>query len=99
MKKIIVAAGSIFILAACNPDKDMVNAVVIDTGDITPDGCGFLLKLEDSAMIKPVNLPSAYSHDGMPVKLTYDFSGQKDTCDYGPKIFDLVQIDRIKVNY
>ncbi len=74
----------------------MVKATVVDTGDITYEGCGYLLRLEDSALIQPNNLPSAYFHNGMKVKVKYTHTGVKDTCNYGTKVYDLATIEKIK---
>ena len=75
MKRILVAFGiSGLALASCNPDKDMVEAEVVDTGNITGNtGCGYLLRLNDSALLKPLDLPSAYHHNGLQVKIKYTF--------------------------
>lgn len=99
MKRILVALSiSGIALVSCNPDKDMVEAVVVDTGDITASGCGYLLRLNDSALLKPIDLPSAYHHNGLQVKIEYNFTGSKDTCEYGPKVYELVSISRVKRN-
>jgi hypothetical protein len=96
MKKLLLAAVSISALIACNPEKDMVEAVVLDTGDITGAGCGYLLVLPDSALLKPVHLDAAFRHHNLPVKVEYTYSGIKDTCDYGAKVFEMVTISKIK---
>jgi hypothetical protein len=93
MKKLLLAAVSISALIACNPEKE---AVVLDTGDITGAGCGYLLVLPDSALLKPVHLDAAFRHHNLPVKVEYTYSGIKDTCDYGAKVFEMVTISKIK---
>lgn len=85
--------------AACDKDKNMVDAIVVDTGDITYEGCGYLLELEDKALLQPLDLPSAYQHDGIKVKVEYSHTGIQDTCDYGTVIYDLVDIERIKMRH
>lgn len=86
----------LFIAVSCNKDKDMVDAVIVDTGDITNIGCGYLLQLEDEAIVQPQYLPSAYQHGGMRVKVKYTHTGILDTCDFGTVIYDLVSIQDIK---
>lgn len=101
MKKYaLLLAGTIMISAfvACNKDKDMVDATIVDTGDITNEGCGYLLELEDKAVVQPSYLPSAYQHGGLKVKVKYTHTGIKDTCDFGTVIYDLVSIQEIKRN-
>lgn len=87
---------SVFTAFSCNNDKGMVKATVIDTKDVTHLGCGYVLQLEDSALLQPINLPSAYQHDGIEVKIKYEFTGIKDTCQFGTVIYDLISINKIK---
>lgn len=48
MRKYLLGAVFLTLVAtACNKDKDFTRAIILDTGDITVDGCGYLLRLED----------------------------------------------------
>ncbi len=98
MKKFtwFLCCGLLLATASCNSDKNMVKATIVDTGDITNEGCGYLLRLEDSALVQPNNLPSAYFHNGLKVRVKYTHTGVKDTCDYGSKVYDLATIEKIK---
>jgi hypothetical protein len=98
MKKyfFILFALTAMTFTACKNDKDMVDATVVDTGDLTYEGCGYVLKLTDAALVQPMNLPSAYQHDGMEVKVKYSHTGIQDTCKYGTVIYDLIDIEKIK---
>lgn len=87
----------LFLAVSCNKNKDMVHAVVIDTGDITNVGCGYLLMLDDSALVQPNYLESSFQHPGIEVKVKYTHTGVVDTCDYQPKVFDLVQVEEIEL--
>ena len=85
--------------AACNKDDDdFQSAVVRDSGDVSNDGCGYLLDVENEGEQKPEYLPSAYQHDGMRVKVKYTYTGVLDTCGHSlPQSFhELVRIDDIK---
>jgi len=97
IKKYTLALGAFLILAvSCNKDKDMVDATVVDTGDITNEGCGYVLELKDKALIQPNYLPSDYQHGGMRVKVKYTHTGVIDTCKFGSVIYDLVSIQEIR---
>lgn len=97
MKKYtFVLLAALFLSVSCNNEKDMVEATIVDTGDITNEGCGYLLQLEDQALVQPNNLPSAYQHGGMKVKVKYTHTGVQDTCDFGTVIYDLATIQDIK---
>ncbi len=95
---------SVFVLAliavlgilSCKKEEDYVHAVIVDTQDITYEGCGYLLKLDDSALLKPLYLPGAFQHDGLEVRVKYDHTDIKDTCQYGSIIYDMVNISDIK---
>jgi hypothetical protein len=102
MRKYLLGAALLSVLAiSCNKDKDMVDATVIDTGDIASGGCGYILKLEESgAELKPLYLPSAYQHDGFKVKVEYAGNGEQQPCQTHPvhKVYEIVEILDIKNN-
>lgn len=101
MRRIVpgLVALTLFV-AACKKDKDFISATVIDTGDVTYQGCGYLLRLENGRDEKPVYLDSRYQHDGLKVKVKYKRSGIYDTCGAAPprSFFEMVFIDEIKVD-
>jgi hypothetical protein len=97
-KYTIILASALFITASCSNDKDLVNATIVDTGDITNEGCGYLLQLDDKELVQPNNLPSSFHHDGLKVKVKFTHTGVRDTCDYGTVIYDLATIQEIKKN-
>lgn len=99
MRKYLSAAAFMAILAlSCNKDKGYVKATIMDTGDITVDGCGYLLRLEDGREEKPEYLPSNFQHNGLKVKVKYHSSGILDTCQFviPRKFFEKIYIDDIK---
>jgi len=88
--------AALFSFTACKNDKNMVDATVIDTKDLTYIGCGYVLELQDNALVLPLNLPSAYQHDGMKIKVKYKHTGIQDTCKFGTVIYDMVNVEEIK---
>lgn len=99
MRKYLLGAALLTLtVTACKKDKDFVRATILDSGDITVDGCGYLLRLEDGREEKPQYLPSAYQHNGMQVLVKYHSTGILDTCEFTAprKFFELVDIDDIK---
>ena len=93
----LALAALLFFAASCNKDKDMVEATVVDTGDITNAGCGYLLRLQDSNVVQPNYLPSSFQHGGIVVKVKYTHTGVQDTCQFGSVVYDLVSIQDIKL--
>lgn len=99
MRRIVVGViACLFFLVACKKDENMVNATILDTGDVTFQGCGYLLRLDNGRDEKPVYLDSRYQHDGLKVKVRYRRSNIYDTCGVIPfrTFFELVYIEEIK---
>jgi hypothetical protein len=99
MRKYLLSAGLLILTAtACNKDKNYTHAIIMDTGDVTADGCGYLLRFDDGREEKPQYLPSAFQHNGLEVLVKYHSTGILDTCEYAAprKFFELVSIDDIK---
>jgi hypothetical protein len=85
---------------ACNKsDQGFVEAEVVDSGDITADGCGYLLRFNDGHEEKPYQLLSAFQHNGMQVKVKYHSSEVLDTCGATMpySYYQLIIVDDIKV--
>jgi len=99
MRKLLLSTALLAILGvSCKKDKGFVKATVMDTGDITETGCGYLLRLDDGRDEKPLYLPSNYQHNGMKVLVKYHYSGVMDTCRSNPphEFYDQVVVDEIK---
>lgn len=92
-----IAASFTLMAASCSKNKDLRSAVIVDTGDLSYEGCGYLVKLDNAELLKPVHLPGAYQHDGIRVNVRYTFTGLKDTCQYGTVVYDLVTLDQIEL--
>lgn len=93
-----VALLSTFSFLACNKDdKDYKNAIV-SGGDVSSQGCGYLLQFEDGSLEKPYQLLSAFQHNGMRVKVKYHVSDVSDTCGTSApySYYQLIIIDDIK---
>lgn len=95
---LITIIFTLFILSCNKDDKGFEDATILDSGDITAKGCGYLLQFEDGRTEKPYQLLSAYQHGGMKVKVKYHVSGLDDTCGASKpySYYHLVIIDDIK---
>ena len=99
MRKYLLGAALLTVLAvSCKKDKDFIKATIVDTGDITVDGCGYVLRMEDGKDEKPEYLPSAFQHNGLKVLVKIHSSGVLDTCHFAPPhiFYEKVYIDEIK---
>lgn len=86
-------------ILACNKTEEgFEDAKVVDSGDLTSDGCGYLLEFADGRTEKPYQLLSAYQHNGMLVKVKYHVSDVFDTCGTSKpySYYQLIIVDDIK---
>jgi hypothetical protein len=98
MRKFLLSTATLLVLAvSCKKDKDFSKAVVVDTGDVTSDGCGWVLRMEDGKIEKPEYMPSAFQHDNLKVKVKFHSTGVLDTCrSLAPhEFYEAVKIDDI----
>ena len=97
-KVLLVLTAATFMATTCEKDKGYVSATVIATGDITQEGCGYLLKMTDGKLEKPYQLPSAFQHNDLKVKVKLKASGILDTCQFEPphSFYELVYVEDIK---
>lgn len=78
------------------PNEGFTQALVIETDDITPTGCGYLLSINSTQqLIKPKYLASAYQHDSLPVLIKYTGTGTQSNC-MPQNPLDIVDINDIK---
>lgn len=101
MRKYLIGAFAMLtvFVVACKKDKNMVNATVVDSGDIAKDGCGFLLQLEsDGSMLRPKYIPSAFQYNGLKVKVKLNRDGEGEICNTYPikKFYEVVELIDIK---
>jgi hypothetical protein len=76
-------------------DEGYDQALVIATDDLTPTGCGYLLRFGNGEMVKPQYVPSAYQFDSLPVLVKYTNTGTETNCrPQNP--MDIVVIDDIR---
>lgn len=89
---------TISVLSCNKPDEGFEDAVVSTDGDMSNDGCGYLLDFEDGRREKPYQLKSAYQNPGMKVKVKYHASEVMDTCGISKpySYYQLIIIDDIK---
>lgn len=59
------------------------NAMIVNTGDIAADGCGWLVKI-DSNYYHADNLPDQYQKNNLNVNIDYNSSTSKFQCSTNP---------------
>ncbi len=93
-------SATLLLATACNKDrdKDFVSATVRDSGDISADGCGYLLDVDGVGEKKPAYLLSAFQQNGLKVQIKYHETGILDTCgNKAPyQTYRLIAVDDIR---
>lgn len=87
------------LICSCNKkDEGFIDAVVVDSGNITEKGCGYLLRFADGREEKPYQLLSTYRHNGLEVQVKYHQSELLDTCGGSAPFsyYQLIIIDEIR---
>ena len=101
MRHLLLLASALLLVISFNTssckkaDSGFTHALVIATDDITPTGCGYLLRLENGTLLKPSYLESAYQHDSLGVLVKYYKTGNQTNC-VPQNPYDIVGIDEIK---
>jgi hypothetical protein len=92
----LLAALPMLAITSCQKyDEGFTRAMVIYGGDLTVNGCGYLLRFEDGSLVKPAYLASAYQHDSLGVLVKYYNTGNQTNC-VPQDPYDIVGIDEIK---
>jgi hypothetical protein len=83
---------------SCNKHKGWERAWIINTKDVTYEGCGWVLRLDNGNDEVPEYVPSSFTHDSLRVWVKYHDAGRYDTCGYAsqPKVYNIVVIDEIE---
>jgi hypothetical protein len=87
------------LIGSCKKEDDgFIDAVVVDSGNITKDGCGYLLRFADGTEEKPYQLLSTYQHNGLEVQVKYHQSDILDTCGSSAPFsyYQLIIVDDIR---
>ena len=80
MRYLCIPLAILLLAVACRKDRNYTKATVIDTGNISTTGCGYLLLLQDGSFQKPDYLPSAFQHDSLKVKFSSHDAGTQSNC-------------------
>ena len=85
----------VFATSCKKRDDGYTQALVIKTNDLTPSGCGYLLRFTNNVLVKPQYLPSAYQLDSLAVLIKYSNTGTQSNC-MPQNPMDIISIDDIK---
>ena len=57
-----------------------VSATVIYTGELSLDGCGWLIRIDSIKAYSPVNLPNKYKKNNLPIIISYNLLTSRYHC-------------------
>jgi hypothetical protein len=85
LKSLICVIVILAIVSGCKKENGSThitpNAVIVFSGEIAADGCGWLVKVDGiNEEYSPVNLSTAYQKDSLKVKITYHILTTKQHC-------------------
>jgi hypothetical protein len=73
------------------------NAIIINSGPVAADGCGWLVKITGTnEEYSPINLSSTYERDTLKVNITYHVLTTKLSCGMAGGGMTQIQLDVIK---
>jgi hypothetical protein len=97
--KLILMAVLIFSITAlsCKKDKNLLvaDATVIDAGNPAADGCGWMIKIDDT-LYSPINLPENYKKTDSKVKIDFYVLTTKYQCGFAPISYSQIDIKSIR---
>ena len=88
LKSLICVIVIITIVSGCKKESSSktgnhieTNAVIVNSGEISADGCGWLVKINGTnEEYSPINLSTDYQKDSLKVKITYHVLTTKLHC-------------------
>jgi hypothetical protein len=97
MRRLLILAALVFVtVTSCKKeDEGYTRAMVVYGGDLTINGCGYLLRFEDGSLVKPVYLASAYQHDSLGVLIKFYNTGNQTNC-VPQDPYDIIAVEEIK---
>lgn len=78
---LLMALINLGLNSGCEKEEQWVDAIVLDFGSPSVDGCGFVLEIEGKIYF-PVNLEEKYQVDKKEVRLQYRVLGDMQTCGF-----------------
>ena len=89
----LLCLSSIFI--GCRNENTLVDAVIIDSGDVSADGCGWIVNVGND-YFHPQSLEAIYQVDGLHVIISYRKLNSQFMCGIGGLLYDEIEITDIE---
>ncbi len=80
---------------ACTSESKKDDALIVDGGLLAGDGCGWLIHLPDSVYYHPDVFDTSFQHNGLPVKINYQFTSEAFTCGINAMHIPVIHVNSI----
>ena len=96
----------IFFCLSCTKDKSCENcqdqniyqnATIVFEGPVATDGCGWLVKIDDTHSYHPDVLNIAFQQDQLPVQIDYILTADKFICGIAALQIPVIHVNDIKL--
>jgi hypothetical protein len=81
----------------CIDTNTYKNATIVFEGPVATDGCGWLVKINDTLTYQPDVLNVAFQQDELPVKIIYELTSDKFTCGISGLQISIIHVIDIKL--
>ncbi|HEV8082460.1 MAG TPA: hypothetical protein VGP55_04620 [Chitinophagaceae bacterium] len=80
----------------CVGDSIIKNATIIYSGPVEGDGCSWLVKLDDAHSYHADVLDTAFQHDQLNVKVSYQLTSEKFICGIAAMEIPVIHVVKIE---
>jgi hypothetical protein len=81
----------------CLDESNYKNATIVFTGTVATDGCGWLVKTDDTHSYHPDVLNIVFQQDQLPVKIAYELTSDKFICGIAGLQIPVIHVVDIKL--
>ncbi len=105
MKSLLTVLLMVFLFSSCRRDsltkncpdtpKDVPNGLVIYSGEVTADGCGWLIKVGNN-WYHPASLSEEFRKTDLEIFICFEFTGEKYYCGLSGEGVPVIRIKDIR---
>ena len=81
----------------CVDNNSYKNATIVYGGPVATDGCGWLIKIDDTHTYQPDVLNAVFLRDQLPVKIMYELTSDKFICGISGLQIPIIHVIDIKL--
>lgn len=81
----------------CLDNNTYKNATIVYEGPVATDGCGWLVKLDDTHIYQPDVLNTVFQHDQLSITIAFELTSAKFTCGISGLQIPIIHVLEIKL--